>query len=307
MALRYPIQDSVGRGGRNFFADVVTVKTMLNAKMPIPLLPLYVNGTCDWQTIQSIEAYQQRNLRMAYPSGRIDPGDATHLSLNLRDVSAQPKPSTGTKYSNSPNEVVIQPTRVTRREVVDMVLTIWPDIYPPGARTLTAQWMAETGGGPYCYNWNLGNEKSPGTDKRHIYHLLIWECYSQSDADAQVAKGNGLAWIASADEIKKYGTKYGWRCKNVMVLFKAPHNQCRFFAYSSLREGAEHWVDRHQQTARRIPDYLKILQSGDAAGAAKALRQDGYYTADPTTYAKAMVDQRWVLDRELGPLPPPWK
>src|SRR4051812_23968455 len=40
MPLRFPINDSVGRGGSNFLPDVVTIKTLLNANMPAPLLGL---------------------------------------------------------------------------------------------------------------------------------------------------------------------------------------------------------------------------------------------------------------------------
>src|SRR5947209_471678 len=116
--LRYPIQDSVGRSGRNLIVDVMTVKTMLNAKRPVPLQFLDVNGLCDWQTIDAIETYQRYNLRMTIPSGRIDPGDATHLSLNVREILAHPSK----KYTSSPNEVSLEKTKPTPRQVIDMLL-----------------------------------------------------------------------------------------------------------------------------------------------------------------------------------------
>jgi hypothetical protein len=270
------------------------------------LLPLYVNGTCDWQTIQSIEAYQQRNLRMAYPSGRIEPGDATHLSLNLADVSD--KPSTGKKYTDSPNEVPRQKTKPTPQQVVDMLLETWPDLFPPGARTLTAQFMAENGGGEYCHNWNLGNVKCRTTNALHMYKPIIWECLSKPEADAEVAKGKGRAHIATPEELEKYDKKSGWRCpKNVMVLFDAPHDQCRFYAYTSLKQGAERWVDLHKSIAKRNPGYLKLLQAADVVGTAKALKNAQYYTGDETLYANAMVEQKKLVDAALGSLSPPWK
>jgi hypothetical protein len=285
----------------------VTVKTMLNAKMPIPLLPLYVNGTCDWQTVQSIEAYQQRRLRMAYPSGRIDPGDATHLSLNVADVSEKPT-TTGKKYTDSPKEVALEPTQPTPQQVVDLLIEIWPDLSPPGARTLTAQFMTETGGGKACYNWNLGNVKCRSTTPLHMYKPLIWECCTQAEANAFVASGKGRAHIATCDEMQKYDKKWGWRCpKNVMVLFDAPHEECRFYAYASLKEGAERWLKLQKDVIQRNPGYLKLLQAGDAAGAAKALKNAQYYTGDETIYANGMVAQKRIIDATLGPLPPPWK
>ena len=90
-----------------------------------------------------------------------------------------------------------------------------------------------------------------------------------------------------------------------MVLFSAPHMQCCFYAYASLKEGAERWLERYKTAARTYPDFFKILQAGDAAGVAKALGRAGYYTASEAAYANAMISQRRILDAQLGPIPSP--
>lgn len=292
------IEQSVGRDGKNLPPDVRTIQSMLNVKLPAPLLPLNVNGICDWFTINTIENYQRLRPQMANPSGKIEPGDATLRSL--KDVPA--KPSAGRKYTTSPNEVAVKTTTPTAREVVDMLLVTWPEIHPTGARTLTAQFMAETGGGQSCFNWNLGNVKS-GADQPHIYLQNTWECRSKSVADADVANGKGLARIATADEIKKRH----WKCPNTVVVFSPPHEQSRFRAYATLQEGAQRWLSLHQRIAKSNSAYLKALQAADVAAAAKALWKAGYYTAAEADYASAMTDQKRILDRALGPLPPPWK
>src|SRR5215208_5389418 len=111
MPLRHPLNDSVGRGGRNFIPDVVTIKTLLNANLPTPLLGLPLNGVCDWQTVAAIEEYQRNRVRMSVPTGRVDPFDATHQSLNLTVFPEKKKPATGKVYTKSPNEVAVQKTK----------------------------------------------------------------------------------------------------------------------------------------------------------------------------------------------------
>jgi hypothetical protein len=275
---------------------------MLNAKLPTPLRPLLVNGYCDWLMISAIETYQRHNLRIANPSGKIEPGDAT-----LRSLKEVPeKPGKGGKYTNSANELVAKATTPTARDVVDMLLATWPELGPPGARTLAAQFMAETAGGRHCYHWNLGNVKA-SADQPHYYMPVVWECYSQAEADAYVKKGSGRARIPNESEVKQLGTKYGWKCSNVMVLFTAPHEQCRFRVYSTLKDGAERWLGLHRRIAGSNRDYLRALQSADVAAAAKALKKAQYYTADEGDYASAMRAQKKIVDTTLGPLPPPWK
>jgi hypothetical protein len=296
------IDQSVGRDCKNLQADVRTVQRLINAKLPIPRLPLQVNGIFDWTLIRAIEAYQRSNWPILDITGKIEPDDATLRSLKNTTVPAKPK--TG-KYTDSPYEVPRKQTKPTPREVVDMVLAAWPDAQLEGARVLAAQFMLETTGGANCYNWNLGNVKA-GASEPH-YYGPTWECRSQSDANADVANGKGLARIPSEDEVKQLGNKYGMTCSSVMVLYGPPHTMGRFRAYPSLPIGAERWVNHHQTVARMYPNYLKTLKDGDAATAAKILGQAKYYTADPVTYAHGMTSQKKIIDAALGLNPAKWK
>jgi len=293
-AMPVSISSSVGRGGVNNRDDVLKVQRLINAKLPIPLLPLAETGICESLTIGAIEEIQRRNLHMT-PDGRIDPNGATFGFLAGRSGSTVT--TGGRKYTNNPSEVVTRRTTPTAREVVSMLLQSWSDLAEKGARTLTAQFMAETGEGKYCFNWNLGNVKA-GANESHMYLRNVWECDTQSGALTHVQQSGGLAHIATADEIRKNG----WKCPGAVVVYEPPHAQCRFRAYSSLTDGAQRWLGHHQKIANKNPQFLSALNNGDVPAVAKALKQAGYYTAAESDYARAMTREKAKIDRELGAL-----
>jgi len=77
------ISASVGSGGANKKADVVTVQKLLNqylAAQEEP--PLSASGTIDPDTILAIQAYQADVVGIANPDGRIDPGGKTWKALD---------------------------------------------------------------------------------------------------------------------------------------------------------------------------------------------------------------------------------
>jgi hypothetical protein len=204
----------------------------------------------------------------------------------------------GKKYTDSPNEFVTTRTTPSVAAVVMMLQAAWPELTNNGARTLTAQFMAETGGGKYCFNWNLGNVKA-GANEPHMYLANVWECDSQDGANAQIARSGGLARIATSDEIRVHG----WKCPRVVVVFSPPHPQCRFRAYASLADGAQRWLGHHRRIASRNPNFLAALNVGDVAAVAHALKMARYYTAAEVDYARAMRRAKADVDRQLGPLP----
>jgi hypothetical protein len=224
-----------------------------------------------------------------------DSGGLTWTSVTI-DTTPN-TPSSGRTYTDNPNEVVTRTTTPTPREVVYMLLGAWPDLTENGARTLTGQFMAETGGGKYCFNWNLGNVKA-GPNEPHMYLHNVWECDSQAGAEGQVARANGLARIATADEINKHG----WKCPRVVVVYDPPHAQCRFRAYDSLQDGARRWLGHHQRIALADPRLITALNAGDIHAVAHALKTARYYTAAEADYARAMTRTKENVDRVLGPL-----
>lgn len=78
------ISGSVGRGGRNIAADVLTVQKLINKNLATiaPLVALDEDGACGSLTIAAIEAFQRKALKMTRPDGRVDPGGNTLRMLN---------------------------------------------------------------------------------------------------------------------------------------------------------------------------------------------------------------------------------
>lgn len=202
------------------------------------------------------------------------------------------------KYTDSAFEQVTTSTKPSARDVVNMLLSVWPALNQTGARTLTSQFMAETGGGKHCYNWNLGNVKASANEP-HMYLRGVWEVYGSPEAaEAASTKAAGKAHVATAEEIKKHG----WGCPpgKAIVVYDPPHSQCRFRAYNNLQEGAQKWLRHHQNIANRDSEYINTLNGGDTAAVAKALKKVGYYTASESDYARGMANWKKIIDKELG-------
>jgi hypothetical protein len=77
------INQSVGRGGKNQEADVITVQTLLKRTAQYPaerhLDPGKADGDCGSNTIRSIGIFQERF--MSSPDKRVDPGGQTFAKL----------------------------------------------------------------------------------------------------------------------------------------------------------------------------------------------------------------------------------
>jgi hypothetical protein len=203
----------------------------------------------------------------------------------------------GTAFTTNPNEVPTQQTTPAVADVVAMLLQVWSDLKPNGARTLAAQFMAETGGGRFCFNWNLGNVKA-GPNDSHMYLKNVWECDTPAGAATQVQNAGGLAHIATPQEIQQHG----WTCNQSVVVFQPPHAQCRFRAYASLALGAQLWLGHHQKIAQTNPAYLTAINAGDIPTVAHILSLAHYYTAPEAAYAQGMISQKKVIDQTLGPI-----
>jgi hypothetical protein len=303
--------ESPGRSTKNYTRWVqISLNRLIGAR-------LAVDGIAGAKTRSAIRNFQQRKRLSAdgivgplteaalVRAGAGRPPRATPVRppaprppVPVPVPAPSPAPAGGRKYTAHPNEVTTRTTTPTPRQVVDMLLSNWSALNENGARTLTAQFMAETGGGKFCFNWNLGNVKS-GANDPHMYLRNVWECDSQAGAEAQVAKANGLARIATAAEIKAHG----WKCPGVAVtvVFDPPHPQCRFRAYASLQDGAKRWLEHHQRIARSNAGYVTALNAGDIGSVAHALKQARYFTAGEADYARLMTRTRAQIDQALGP------
>ena len=296
---------SVGKGGVNQRSDVLVIQGLINQCIGLlaPRVPVQVNGDCDSSLIDAIVDFQGRVQKLPSPDGRIDPGGETFLALTTSasakplTPSAPPDPAPGHKYTDSVMEVPTKTTTPSARDVVTLVRQSWPELTEAGARTLAAQFMHETGGGKFCFNWNLGNIKAGPTDL-HMYLRGVWEVDSPAKAQDQVNKAGGLAHLATPTEMKAHG----WTCPpgQAIAVFDPPHPQSRFRAYNSLQDGAQRWVAHHKATAQKHPEFVTQLNNGDCAGVANTLKRVGYYTGSESDYARNMTSMKAQIDKQLG-------
>ncbi len=200
-------------------------------------------------------------------------------------------------YTDNPLERETHNTVPAPADVVALLKTAWLELTDNGARTLCAQFQHETGGGRFCFNWNLGNVKS-GSDVPHMYLRNVWELELPERAAFNVANLPALAHIATPQECNAHG----WTCPSskVVVVYQPPHFQCRFRAYASLAEGAAKWMGNHQRIAGTLAEYLGQVNAGDCAGVAHSLKLAHYYTGDETVYALSMSAKKAQLDKELA-------
>lgn len=253
---------------------------------------------------QPVRVYTLKGL----PSGRVvleakDRGGSTWTSVTLA-VSAGGggggTPSSGTPgriYTDNPNEVPTQTTTPTAAQVIDMILTAWPDLNQVGARSLASQFMAETGRGKYCFNWNLGNIKG-GANEPHMYLRNVWECATSAAVDGILAKAGDLARVVENES--QEARAHGWKCKQAIVVFQPPHGACRFRAYKNLDDGAQRWVNHHKKIAGARAGYVDALNAGDIDSVAHFLKLSGYYTAREDIYAHNMKAEKVMIDQQLG-------
>lgn len=212
-------------------------------------------------------------------------------------VTIEVKPPPLRVYTKNKNETTVQRTSPTPKQVIDAVKAAWPALTENGARVLAAQYMAETGNGKYCFNYNFGNVKSANTGDLHMYLANVWECVANpATAEKIVAGSGGKAHIATAEET----AKHNWSCASTIVVFNPPHAASRFRGFATLQQGAEFFVKKHQGIAGKSPAYLTKLNAGDTAFVAKTLKQNGYYSTTEEKYAAALKNRKADIDASLG-------
>ena len=167
-----------------------------------PLAYLKVTGLCDNLTVEAIKVFQSRVVRFPATDGRVDPGGRIFQALVVTasggvfhpgllpyvgataapPAAARPMPGPDGRYTKNPNEVPTKHTVPRSTDVIAMIIAAWPELTQQGARTLTAQFLHETGEAKYCFNWNLGNVKEVNANKLHNYLIDVWEPLSASGA-----------------------------------------------------------------------------------------------------------------------------
>jgi hypothetical protein len=241
------------------------------------------------------------------PAGRTtlsakDAGGSVWTSVTIDTAASLPSgpAAVNGKYTAEPMEVETKKTVPAIKDVWSLAYNDWTELEDAGARVLTAQWAHETGFGSSCYNWNLGNIKATNVSVAHMYLRHVWEHLSQGSADSAVASSGGLAHIATTEEL----AYYNWPQKSgrVIAVFEPPHPYARFRAYGTLQMGAQKWLEHHQGIARSNTAYLGLLNAGDIAGVAHAMRLASYYTGPEASYVTNMKSCMTKINAALGPV-----
>jgi len=202
---------------------------------------------------------------------------------------------TGAKvYTNATTEIGVAKTKLSTPEMVALIRKHWSDLTEEGARTLAAQWAAETGFGQNCYSFNFGNVKCIDPKQGHMYLAGVWEV---PKTDAEAAKMRAAGGRDADDAFKK---KLGLPPNMRVIVFEPPHPASRFRAFMSADEGMAFWVGFKKNIAAKHPEYLDALNRGDIATAAHVLAKAKYATAPEAMYRDAMIRCRRTIDGQLG-------
>lgn len=160
---------------------------------------------------------------------------------------------------NRDPEVEAKATPLTARQYASALLKAWKarlGVFPTKGQLgcLYGQFMVETSG-THVYNNNLGNIKEIPND--------------------------GLPYMALRGVWEIVGGK--------RVELPKTHPGSRFTAFETLEQGAD-WYLKKLRT--RFAASWPAIEKGDPDGFARALKRQGYYTADENVYA-ILLRQHW--------------
>lgn len=147
------ITNSVGHGGTNLPADVVTVQRLLNDHISelTPLKKLVEDGKVGPKTIHMIEEYQRRVLHFESPDGRVDPNGRTFKALT----------GTGAK-------LVIDV--IDEADIVGWLtgLTTWDEIAVTSVQDMVSQVLARAAPYGVCSIFRLGVFGHASAGSQHL-------------------------------------------------------------------------------------------------------------------------------------------
>lgn len=203
-------------------------------------------------------------------------------------------------------------TPVTPLQFMQGLAQGWVNLFttPPTTQELfilMAQSTIECGRGwRYIHRYNFGNVKSVDGDGRDYCYFACWEIFSKPVAAAYVANSKPGA-VARITDNHSNGTCTVW--------FDPEHPACRFRAYCVLKnDGSE---DSWSSLVLGMTDYLGLLYKrfnkswealkiGDPEAFVRALKVQGYFTADVEDYVKSvtsLVHEFGHLNVDISSLP----
>lgn len=178
-------------------------------------------------------------------------------------------------------ELIAIKTPITKEEAIRALWHGWLAFFgaPPPKKEciwlLTAQWGLETGWGKSMWNYNFGNVKSIDGDG-HDYQFFA--CNEILDTGHAEQLQEASPQTVKVVPYKSLGKSVVW--------FYPKHPGCRFRAFADAAAGA---TDHISLVNRRFSKAWPSVLTGDPQTYAKALKAQGYYTADEYEYMKGLV------------------
>lgn len=176
--------------------------------------------------------------------------------------------------------VAAKRTPVTYPEVVEGLRNAWGRVFggkpkPESLYVLAAQWALETARGKSMYNFNCAGIKA-GSEQLHTYYPTT-EVVTRAAAERFMKNQTPNARVEVA---KDEGDL------TVTLRFFPDNEICRFRAYETLNDGCFDYLLLLQ---RRFALSWDPVVAGDPAEFSRALKRQGYYTADEPKYTALMV------------------
>jgi flagellum-specific peptidoglycan hydrolase FlgJ len=145
---------------------------------------------------------------------------------------------------------------------------------------LIAHWAGETGWGKSMHCWNPGNAKGVSPEGN-------W-CFFGCDENIKLSTAQRLKADATNGHLvtirKNWTDKKGVEWANVW--FDAPHPWSKFQAFHTLDEGVTAYLNMLKTKFNKAWDVL--MGSADPETYARALKEQGYYTAGVDAYVKLL-------------------
>lgn len=184
-------------------------------------------------------------------------------------------------------------TPITPLQFLQGLAQSWVNLFPVPPKKeqlliLMAQSALETGRWRYIHSYNFGNVKSVDGDGRDYCYFACWEIFPGSVAAAYAASSKPEAPVRIT-ETHSNGAATVW--------FYPEHPACRFRAFCVMNE--DKTINEWASLVLGMSDYLGMLRkrffkawpsvlSGDPVTFAKALKEQGYFTAPLEGYIDSM-------------------
>lgn len=192
-------------------------------------------------------------------------------------------------------------TRIDPVDLYHSLCALEPGLSRAAVLVLLGHWGLETGDGAGCWSYNLGNVKAKPGGRYSWQFFACNEVLTPVQANAIVSRALPREPRRAEDDPAAFGrpefdkvtvsavTSSTTKDGKVILWAFPPDPVCCFRAFTSLDEGA---ADYLAILKKRFSDCWKFVEAGDAAGFSRALRKQGYYTADEGQYTKGLIARR---------------